>query len=656
MFDIGKASNDIGKHSGTGRMVFAIVLVFVVALSFVIFTLRPRLPEVRVPIQDGVVDLSLVDFEASIARLPLTWDYYPGELYEPADFSAGRVGEPRQFSSGDEQTYRTGTYHVTLKVTPGQTYTMNGWSLGYATRIYLNGQSALNVGRVTPTAEDFSPQIANYTLPIFPQSQEVDIIIQYANFSHDQGGKMTDIVFGLPDNVNSYAQISFYSASMLGGALLIVAVFYLMLFIGGRGFPNFAFAMCCWFLATGNQQYLISLMPLEFPWDLIYRYVFYCSPGTGMAILVLTFSMYPNLLPKRFARVTVFATVGFMVALIPIAIFVPLAVVERLLIPSYIIEIPAYVCICWTFVKLYVKGRDTDRITAFGITVLFGSLVVEAILQRPVPEVTRIGLGPFGMVAFVICQMLALGIEKETLDRLNRMKTEFLQNMGHEMKTPLAVINGYLELSLDREKQRPSPDDRIIVNLTRALAEGNRAGHMARQLLDVAETEGRLKPRFERVDLEALIGSVRDTYFAMLNKNYNTLRLSIAEDLPPVRADSELISRVMVNLIQNAVRFTRNGVITVSAQTIDDFVEVSVADTGSGIPSEMASQLFQRFGTGETSTGTGLGLYICKQTIEAHGGSIDIASEPDQGTKIRFTLPFWKEEADESGHDSTGRR
>ena len=647
MSDTEKTPTNARSRFLNPRMMLAICIVFVMTLAFVWFTLRPRVPEVTPPIQNGAIDLTQVDFSTTIARLPLNWDYYPDHFYTPADFAEHRTVSPRQFVANDAKDYKIGTYHITLKVIPGHEYCLNGWSINYATRLYVGRFESLNVGRVTETADNYSPHVVNFVLPIFAQTDTIEIIIQYANFANDKGGAMTEMAVGLPDNISTYSQMSFYSAAMLGGALLIVAVFYLMLCIAGRGFSNFAFAMCCFFLATRNTQYLMVLLPLIFPWDLIYRYVFYCQAGIGMAILVLVFSMYPRLLPKVFARVTVFGTVAFMVILIPTAIFIPLVWIDRLVIPVYVIEIPAFICICWSFIKLLRKGSGADRIIAAGIVILFGSLVVEAVLRGFDIDIIRSGLGPSGMVAFVISQMLALGIEKETLDRLNRLKTEFLQNVGHEMKTPLAIINGYLELSLDREKQRQNPDKRIIVNLTRALAEGNRAGHMARQLLDVTETEGQITPRFEPVDLAVLAESVRDTYFAMLNKNFNTLKISITPDLQPVRADRELISRVLVNLIQNAVRFTRNGVITVSATTIRDYAEVTVADTGSGIPDEMAANIFSRYWTGEASTGSGLGLFICRQTIEAHNGSISVNSTLGQGTRIRFTLPFWKVDVDE---------
>ena len=252
--------------------------------------------------------------------------------------------------------------------------------------------------------------------------------------------------------------------------------------------------------------------------------------------------------------------------------------------------------------------------------------------------------------AFMLSQTYAAALKheqdavlhSEMLQTLNDQKDDFLTNMSHEMKTPLAVINGYLELCLDAEKQKPVPDKKVIENMTKALAEGNRAAIMTGQLLDIGCIESNsMVWHLTRVNVRKLITEVQEHYFAMLNKNHNTLKLDIPDGLPDVYADEEQISRVLVNLIQNAVKHTRHGTIIAAAAQIDEFVRISVRDSGVGIPAEQMPHLFERFAVGEKSTGTGLGLYICKQTVEAHGGSIGINSEAGKGTTVQFTLPIY---------------
>jgi signal transduction histidine kinase len=130
----------------------------------------------------------------------------------------------------------------------------------------------------------------------------------------------------------------------------------------------------------------------------------------------------------------------------------------------------------------------------------------------------------------------------------------------------------------------------------------------------------------------------------MLNKNVNRLEIHIETGLPSICADPVRISQVIVNLISNSVRFTSNGLISISAKYEKKSVEVCVADTGTGIAPSFINHVFERYNTKEKKgagqdTGTGLGLYICKYIIEQHGGQIWIESEEGKGTSVFFTIP-----------------
>jgi signal transduction histidine kinase len=134
-----------------------------------------------------------------------------------------------------------------------------------------------------------------------------------------------------------------------------------------------------------------------------------------------------------------------------------------------------------------------------------------------------------------------------------------------------------------------------------------------------------------------------DTHFPILNKNNNRLMLELDPDLPEMDGDAPKIIQVLVNLIANAIRFTVNGEIIVSARYTDGFIETTVSDTGIGIAQERQDTIFERFSKNESptgvETGTGLGLYICKYIVEAHGGTICVESEKGKGAAFRFTIP-----------------
>ena len=149
-----------------------------------------------------------------------------------------------------------------------------------------------------------------------------------------------------------------------------------------------------------------------------------------------------------------------------------------------------------------------------------------------------------------------------------------------------------------------------------------------------------LKPCY----VDEIIHGAVETHYPMLNKNANRLEIQIERGLPAVNADSARISQVIVNLISNAVRFTANGLITISAKREDAHILICVTDTGSGINREQLPYIFERYyhrqkSGGGQDTGTGLGLYICRNIVEQHGGSIWLESEEGRGTSVFFTLP-----------------
>jgi len=627
----------------TGRMIFAIILILTLTFGFVVYTLLPRLPEQSVSIENGVIDLTEVDFNTTIAKLPLTWDYYSGRLYAPADFSAKKAGAPRAFAPADEQTYQIGTYRTVLKVIPEKAYAINAWSLDYSTRIFVDGSEALAIGTVAETAADFVPRMKSYTLPIVPQTESIEIVIQYANFSHHEGGAMREIAFGLSDHVNSHAGAAASSASMLGGALLLVAAFYFMLFLGGRGFPNLAFALCCFFLATRNQQFVISLMPIDYNWGFVYRFVYINNICTGLAFLLLVYSLYPALLPRRIARGAVIGTAAVTTALTVTAIFIPLTAVARLVAPSYIVFIPAIVCIVWTFCRLLTKGQIIDRITATGIAVMFLSQLLDIILQRAIPEITRSGIGPFGMLAFAVCQMLALGLENASLERLNHMKTEFLQDMSHELQNPLTVIATGVDFADEQVNSGGEPaETRDALEIVRD--ETQRLGRMVRGMVRLAEMDADSQNR-TRTDFAALLKNSAEGFRILLRRQSNTLQIEIAQGLPDVFVEADRYKQIITNLFTNALRHTQNGRITLMATYDGTFITVCVTDTGEGIDAALQPHIFERGVSG--SRGTGYGLYLCKTIVEAHGGTIGIESNLGEGTVVTFTVPVYGGQAAE---------
>ena len=239
-----------------------------------------------------------------------------------------------------------------------------------------------------------------------------------------------------------------------------------------------------------------------------------------------------------------------------------------------------------------------------------------------------------------------LARQNEALEQLNNMKTEFLGNISHELKTPLTVVSGYAQLSERQLEAAGKQEDAGIIDKMKFISsEAERLGLMVGQILDVTRIEeGRMNVSPKPCHCDEIIHSTIKTYFPILNKNDNKLKIQIEKNLPMIQADPIRISQVIINLIANAIRFTTRGTITISAVNSNSFVEISVMDTGTGISSALREHIFERYNTRNSGdgrdTGTGLGLFICKHIIEEHGGEIAVDSEPGEGTTVRFTIPI----------------
>jgi signal transduction histidine kinase len=228
------------------------------------------------------------------------------------------------------------------------------------------------------------------------------------------------------------------------------------------------------------------------------------------------------------------------------------------------------------------------------------------------------------------------------LEKFNRERTELFANISHEMKTPLAVISTYAQLIKNKLELRHEADG-SVENALLITSEANKLGLVVSQALELARIqEGSMVKNLLPCHIGEIITETVSAHFAGTenSNNNNRIDLNIAEGLPPILADAPRVGQVIVNLVKNAVRHTKDGEISISAQDMGKFISVSVRDTGKGMAKDEAAMIFDRWYSGSGSTGTGLGLYICKHIVEAHSGTITVESEIGKGSCFTVTLPI----------------
>ena len=229
--------------------------------------------------------------------------------------------------------------------------------------------------------------------------------------------------------------------------------------------------------------------------------------------------------------------------------------------------------------------------------------------------------------------------------RLDQLKIDFVSLVSHQLRTPISAIKGYLSSLLEEKTGALAEEQKLYIE--RAYASNERQLEIIESLLDISRIEkGKIKLTPIEFSIVELAKESVDTFSKKAaEKGLQFQLMGPKEALPRIRADRERIREVLNNLLSNALKFTKEGSVTISLEKTETEIVVAVTDTGVGIPAEAMEKLFTKFyrvGQAPTieSEGIGLGLYIAKSLVELHGGKIWVESGVGKGSTFYFALPF----------------
>ena len=276
-----------------------------------------------------------------------------------------------------------------------------------------------------------------------------------------------------------------------------------------------------------------------------------------------------------------------------------------------------------------------------------GQALVSGIQQTAPTQVEQNCLGSVVLIRDITA-------EKE----IDRMKTDFLSTVSHELRTPLTSVLGFAKLiqkkledivlpqvSLETPKNQRAVKQ-VRQNIEIIVSEGERLTSLINDVLDIAKIEaGMIEWRMQPFLMTEVIDKALAATSVLAQNSQLEIIKKFESDLPELIGDRDRLLQVLINLISNAIKFTDQGAVTCQAKRLDDEIWVSVTDTGVGIAETDIDKVFEKFKqVGEIMTdkpkGTGLGLPICKQIVEYHGGRIWVESQLGQGSTFYFTLPI----------------
>lgn len=635
------------NRSSAAKWLLPCAAVLLICLTVQLLYAR-RYNDVRelVPV-NGVLDITGEDLSDEVVNIANSWEYYPNKLYGPEDFS-GDTEAPAE--TVDPARY--GTYRLTIKAKPDKYYTICAYSVDYATQVYVNGVEAASYGRVADNAVDSVAGVGYMTIPMYTgESGTVEIICQFSNFVHRDGGFIQPTYMSEPQKMEDYKAAENLVSLCLSGGMLALFLYFLLCATVRRS-SEFAFlSVCCLLMALRDQNFLfIHFLPPSTPWELSYRLLISVSALLPGMVILLLCSLFPGLVKRKFKLMH-----GAAMALAELLIcFMPTMELVRVCTAAWICAVPlaAWLVVC--AVRYFVKRGRLGALDVFSIAgsaVLLFSTVLEGLLVNSSSFMSRYGIAPAGMLAFALLTAVSISLRAQEqklalaesrnrsmmLERMNAMNLDFLRQVAHELKTPLTVISGYAQLT-GLQLSSGTSDGEAEENLRVISFEAQRLADMVSRLME--HTYGRDSgAELGKVDVAELLESAAAICAPVCLKNNNSVSVADAGKGATAYGNRETLLQVFINLAANANRHMSGGALELSASDseAEGFVLFRVSDTGDGINESELPRLFEKGYSGDG--GSGLGLSICRDAVEAQGGRLYLEKTGPGGTTFVFTVP-----------------
>lgn len=614
---------------------------------------------------NGVLDLSGWDFSNDgLLSLNGEWEFYWGQLLKPEDFRRG-IGKltgfikvPRnwvgyQYQGKGLPAEGYATYRLMIRGNGSiGIQGLDVKSAASAYRLWVNDQVLFSGGVVGRNSREATPQLLPQTAFFQAGLQDLQLVVWVSNFGYSRGGLVYPLLLGTDHQIQSGRERRLIIDLFLCGSFLIMGLYHLALFLLRRkDRSTLYFGIICLSFALKTTimggMFLYSVFPNWPPeWFLnLSNLIHYTS---FPLFFMFIYELFPENIPVFLVRLSQRAGLAFSL--------LELTLPEKFSGPFFpiwgLITLFSFGYLVYVFCLAVIQRREGAVLVGAGVgstllTVLCDVLANSSILNTGY-------LTPYIQFAFILIQSFILSrkfaksfstveLLSERLIALDKLKDEFLANTSHELRTPLHGIIGIAESMA--EGAAGSLNRQQTSNLSLIVSSSKRLYSLVNDIQDFSRLKYKdLVLQRKTVDIKQAAEVVLALYHPLVKAKTFTLRNEIPDGLPPVNGDENRIQQILHNLIGNAVKFTEAGQITVSGEARDGMIEVTVMDTGIGIPSERLGDIFKSFeqvnemGSGDFG-GTGLGLSITKYLVELHGGKISVTSILGQGSRFAFTLP-----------------
>ncbi|WP_152395979.1 hybrid sensor histidine kinase/response regulator [Paenibacillus guangzhouensis] len=615
----------------------------------------------------GVIDLRGITLDTR-STYPLNgeWEFYPDKLLTHASTKEQQAhtqflqvpGNWNQaWANTSDSSYGYGTYRLRILVDPLE-QPVSLWIKGIeaSSAVEINGIASGGIGSVTSDVGSYEPMNVSYR-PSYEGNgtTEIELLIRVANFDDPYyGGIEKSIRFGAQAGIDyvRWYSIGFQLVTFI--ILLVHSVYALILFLFSRR-ESTLFIVVLLTMLVGTQivvshdHLLLLWLPINYTWAIKIRLL---SMMWQTFLILLVFRRFTTANPKsRSVQIYTVALIAYSV--VTIAAAAPLV---QSTVHFGIFWVLYLFPLAWL---VYVIGKmTTDKLD--DVDNIFLILSATAILSNILWGLWNayrefnIVYYPIDMIAILIGfstywfkkffrNVRANTLLNEQLTQADKLKDQFLANTSHELRTPLHGIMNIAQNIVTKEQAQMSDSTRRDMELL--ITVSRRMSHLLGDLLDVARLkEHRIVLSQEPIKIQAVApGVIAMLQFLTEGKPVH-FRMDIADSLPPVLADEKRLVQILYNLMHNAIKYTNEGTIVISAEIRGEHALVHITDTGVGMDKATLERVFLPYEQGsygiQDGRGLGLGLSICKQLVELHGGALTVQSEEGKGSTFSFNLPL----------------
>jgi two-component system sensor histidine kinase ChiS len=619
------------------------------------------------PIQQGVIDLGQWDFEQSPSMLlDGEWAFYPGQL------EGTPVGEPRYVqvpgswgeAMPDGEAYGSGTYKLTilLKEQPEQTYGFWIKRIEAASQVVVNGETQSAFGQLGLSKDQYKPSRWSYTATYSNDDgkDSIELLIRVSNYDNPvRGGIVVPIRFGSQAAIDGERWYSIGFQLMTFVILMLHGIYAIILYIFNRkqyAFLVFFMMMLSSALSiiTIHDKLILHWLPVNYTWVVKLGSISYVMLTYFMLMLTRIFS--GSVSDGRLFRLFswLFAAYVITIMVLPIDTVHYLSSL-RVGLFFYVVPVVWFLYLIGKMVVNNHSGAIFLLLSAIGVI----SSIVWGLLNTYGMNYTE--YYPFDVIAAIIgfsSYWFKLYFRNaaenaklnEQLRQSDKLKDQFLAHTSHELRTPIHGIINIAQTVALRERQ--SIEDRSYKDMELLITIGRRMSHLIEDLLDLVRLKDKhVVLQMRPIPLQSIAEGVIGMLGYLVEQKPVKLASRIPDSFPVVMADEKRLAQILFNLIHNGIKYTEKGEVFVEAAIVQGRAVVSVTDTGAGMDEATLARVFLPYEQGHSDNGgIGLGLGICKQLVELHGGTLTARSRPGKGTEFQFSLPL----ADSQSPDGTG--